>query len=185
MENFQYKHKGWVGFDLDGTLATYTGWVGFSRIGQPVPEIVSLMVAYASQGYEVRVFTGRVAPDPDSNDIPVEDRRDLIRQWLSTCVVPYLPEGYPEIKITHEKDKYLYMAYDDRVQGVVPSKGLLYTDLLHSLYSMVAKLVLSAKVDGSFVHYITTKDEHESLQKSLDKINYILKSLYQDLPESK
>ena len=32
--------KGWIGVDLDGTLAMYDGWVGVSHIGEPVPAML-------------------------------------------------------------------------------------------------------------------------------------------------
>ena len=33
-------HKGWIGADLDGTLAEYHGWSADGSIGNPVPDMV-------------------------------------------------------------------------------------------------------------------------------------------------
>lgn len=34
------EHKGWIGVDLDGTLAHYEGWKGVEHIGEPIPAMV-------------------------------------------------------------------------------------------------------------------------------------------------
>jgi hypothetical protein len=33
---------GWIGVDLDGTLAIYGGWTGPRSIGEPVPKMLEL-----------------------------------------------------------------------------------------------------------------------------------------------
>lgn len=181
----KFKHRGWIGFDIDATLAEYSGWIGFSRIGGPVPTMVDLLVDYVNNGWEVRIFTGRVAPDPDSDDIPVEERRKLIREWLNKNVVPLLPEDYPEIKITHEKDKSLFYMYDDRAGGVVPSKGILYSSLLKSVYHRLELLVNSASSTPNGVTYTSSVVDLERNKSILDTVREALSLMTQDLPDAK
>ena len=35
------EHKGWIGVDLDGTLAEYHGWQGIEHIGEPIPKMMA------------------------------------------------------------------------------------------------------------------------------------------------
>lgn len=50
---------GWIGVDLDGTLAEYSGWNGIGHIGAPVPAMVERVKAWLKDGVEVRIFTAR------------------------------------------------------------------------------------------------------------------------------
>ena len=59
---FKQQKKGWVGVDLDGTLATMTNRDFDPRdIGEPVPKMISLVKKYLDEGKEVKIFTARVA----------------------------------------------------------------------------------------------------------------------------
>lgn len=52
--------KGWIGVDLDGTLAHYDGWKGPEHIGEPVPAMLERVKRWLAEGREVRIFTARV-----------------------------------------------------------------------------------------------------------------------------
>ena len=52
--------EGWIGVDLDGTLAEYDGWVGPQHIGKPVPLMVDRVKRMLDYGEDVRIFTARV-----------------------------------------------------------------------------------------------------------------------------
>lgn len=52
---------GWIGVDLDGTLAHYHGWKGVDHIGEPIPAMVERVKAWLAEGQDVRIFTARVA----------------------------------------------------------------------------------------------------------------------------
>ena len=54
---------GWIGVDLDGTLAHYDGWKGVDHIGDPVPKMLMRVLDWRRQGLAVRIFTARVACD--------------------------------------------------------------------------------------------------------------------------
>jgi hypothetical protein len=52
---------GWIGVDLDGTLAFHGEWLGHTYIGKPVPLMLDRVKQWLSQGTEVRIVTARVA----------------------------------------------------------------------------------------------------------------------------
>lgn len=53
-------NEGWIGIDLDGTLAEYDGWKGVEHIGKPIPSMVKRVKEWISEGKDVRIFTARV-----------------------------------------------------------------------------------------------------------------------------
>ncbi len=42
--------KGWIGVDLDGTLAEYHGWVSPDNIGKPIPQMVARVKNLIAEG---------------------------------------------------------------------------------------------------------------------------------------
>ena len=56
------KGEGWIGFDLDGTLAKYDGWKGIDHIGEPVRPMVELIRRMHDEGKVVKIMTARVSP---------------------------------------------------------------------------------------------------------------------------
>lgn len=105
------KRDGWIGFDLDGTLAEYHGWKD-GEIGKPVLNIVNRWNLHRKQGFECRIFTARVSGED------AEEQRKLIQEWalLNLKEVPV---------ITHEKDFKMICLYDDRAIAVKPNSGQL------------------------------------------------------------
>lgn len=57
--------EGWVGFDLDGTLAKYDKWEGIDHIGEPIKPMVELIKRMHDEGKVVKIMTARVAPHPN------------------------------------------------------------------------------------------------------------------------
>ena len=53
--------KGWVGVDLDGTLAHYDKWKGADHIGVPVPRMLERVKLWLSEGMDIRIMTARVS----------------------------------------------------------------------------------------------------------------------------
>lgn len=51
---------GYIGVDLDGTLAEYHGW-GDDSIGAPVPKMLARVKKWLAEGQEVRIVTARVS----------------------------------------------------------------------------------------------------------------------------
>jgi hypothetical protein len=104
---------GWIGVDLDGTIAHYDNWRGIEHIGYPIPLMVDRVKAWVAAGQEVRIFTARVA-----NDDPAAVR-GYIWAWL-------LEQGLPALDITNVKDFGMIELWDDRARQVVPNTGVAY-----------------------------------------------------------
>lgn len=100
---------GWIGVDLDGTLAHYEGWLGPKHIGDPIAKMVERVKAWLAAGIEVRIFTARVSGD-DGTCLAV------IRSWCRTHLGTHLP-------VTCEKDYGMIELWDDRAVQVVENTG--------------------------------------------------------------
>lgn len=102
------KTKGWIGCDLDGTLAEYDGWKGADHIGAPIPAMLERVKRWIANGNEVRIFTARCS-EPAA--IPP------ISAWLAEV-------GLPPLQITNVKDFAMDELWDDRVVQVAPNTGM-------------------------------------------------------------
>jgi hypothetical protein len=61
---------GWIGVDLDGTLAQYGKWAGIYYIGKPIPLMMARVKKWLAQGKDIRIFTARVALAAFLKDTP-------------------------------------------------------------------------------------------------------------------
>jgi hypothetical protein len=105
-------YRGWIGVDLDGTLAYYDEWRGIEHIGKPVPIMVSRVQTWLKEGKDVRIFTARVAN---------EDTRDAVVAVIEGWCLAVLGRKLP---VTHQKDFAMVELWDDRVVQVIPNTGL-------------------------------------------------------------
>lgn len=103
------KDGGWVGVDLDGTLAHYTSWAGPYHIGEPIPKMAHRVRAMLAANVDVRIFTARAA-DPDPAVIYA------IQNWTEKHFGVRLP-------VTNVKDYNMVQAFDDRIIQVIPNTG--------------------------------------------------------------
>jgi hypothetical protein len=85
--------QGWIGVDLDGTLAEYHGWAGPEHIGKPIPLMVERVKRWHEQGQPVRIMTARVSPLNPNREKCIK----AINFWMDAVLGFRLP-------ITHEKD---------------------------------------------------------------------------------
>lgn len=108
--------NGWIGVDLDGTLAEYHGWVDEVTIGKPIPLMVERVKTWLSEGKDVRVFTARVYGEPNGHEY--YQIRVAIEKWCKLNIGVVLP-------ITCEKDYGMIMLYDDRCVQVETNTGKL------------------------------------------------------------
>ena len=116
--------SGWIGVDLDGTLAQYGGqWTG--GIGAPVPNMVARVRRWLNEGKDVRIFTARVAIDPTMYSAESDrhadqdfanEQRAIIEQWCRQQFGQVLP-------ITATKDFACILIYDDRARQVEMNTG--------------------------------------------------------------
>lgn len=103
-------HKGWIGVDLDGTLAHYDHWRGPSHIGEPIVLMLERVKRWLVEGREVRIFTARVFED--QGGIASAN----IKLWCEKHIGKMLP-------ITCTKDYGMIELWDDRCVQVVPNSG--------------------------------------------------------------
>lgn len=110
--------RGWIGVDLDGTLAHYDRWRGSGHVGEPVPAMLNRVRTWLEQGKDVRIFTARVSPGAIALNGDDETYvRGVIENWCKTHIGQRLP-------ITHEKDMALVELWDDRAVQVIPNTGV-------------------------------------------------------------
>jgi len=107
--------SGWIGVDLDGTLAHYDRWRGEMHIGEPVPEMLERVKRWLSEGRVVKIFTARVS---------TRDKQELtavlgaINEWSAQHIGE-------QLEVTCIKDYSMVCLYDDRVVQVETNTGKL------------------------------------------------------------
>jgi hypothetical protein len=110
--------RGWVGVDLDGTLAHYDGWKGEDHIGEPVPLMLARVLGWLELGIEVRIVTARAGDPPPlgAQAATTHDQVALIEAWCLKHVGRVLP-------VTNRKDYAMVELWDDRCVAVEPNTG--------------------------------------------------------------
>ena len=104
--------NGWIGVDLDGTLAHYDGWKGVDHIGEPIAPMVDRVKVWLAEGKTVKIFTARVARSG-------EERQQAERAIWSWC---QLHIGQV-LDVTNVKDMAMIELWDDRCVQVEPNTG--------------------------------------------------------------
>ena len=100
--------NGWIGVDLDGTLAEYQGWKSIAYIGRVIEPMKQRILNWIAEGKTVKIFTARVQ-EPDA--IP------HIKHWLGV-------NGLPDLEITNVKDFAMIELWDDRCVSIVQNTGV-------------------------------------------------------------
>lgn len=104
-------NDGWVGVDLDGTLAIYDEWRGPTHIGPPIIPMVRRVKKWLTEGKVVKIMTARAYPQPDSQKVI-----EAIKQWCRT----YIGQ---ELEVTCQKDFQMIELWDDRAVQVELNTG--------------------------------------------------------------
>lgn len=99
--------SGWIGVDLDGTLAHYDGWKGGDHVGEPIGAMLFRVKKWLADGREVRIFTARAC---------VPEQVPHIEAWCLKHVGQVLP-------VTNIKDFAMIELWDDRAVRVMPNGG--------------------------------------------------------------
>lgn len=109
---------GWIGVDLDGTLAVYDHWRGEPHIGEPIPAMVERVQGWLEAGREVRIVTARVGPvDPQLVDADYPRyARTVIEDWC-------LKHLGRKLEVTCQKDFGMIELWDDRAVSVETNTG--------------------------------------------------------------
>jgi len=104
--------SGWIGVDLDRTLAHYDGWKGPGHIGEPLAPMMVRVRTWLDEGRTVKIFTARIAvPEPDRSKVI-----KVIHEWLES-------HGLPRLDITNVKDLAMEQLWDDIAVQVIPNTG--------------------------------------------------------------
>lgn len=105
---------GWIGVDLDGTLAFYDEWRGIDHIGHPIPLMVKRVQGWIEEGHEVRIFTARVGDQKDNRNI--DEARRHVEDWCEKHIGRRL-------NVTNLKDFGMIELWDDRAMSVEKNTG--------------------------------------------------------------
>lgn len=100
--------QGWIGVDLDGTLAFYDHWRGPDHIGEPIPAMLGRVQQWLSECKQVKIFTARAS---DPAQIPP------VKAWLCK-------HGLGDLDVTNVKDFQMVELWDDRCVQVFPNTGM-------------------------------------------------------------
>jgi hypothetical protein len=72
--------------DLDGTLAEYNGWHGFTAIGKPIPAVVDMVRREAASGSYIIIHTCRVTT---IDNRVIHQAVGAIEKWLRKNKIPH------------------------------------------------------------------------------------------------
>lgn len=117
--------SGWIGVDLDGTLARYDGWVSEQHIGEPIPLMADRVRKWLADGRDVRIFTARAdgghvalaMGNPEGAKFhDVGHIVGIIQDWTLKHFGVRLP-------VTNKKDYGMVELWDDRAVQVIPNTG--------------------------------------------------------------
>lgn len=108
---------GWIGVDLDGTLAIYDERT-FPAIGPPIEVMVARVKQWIVEGKDVRIFTARVGIRPaiEADLHFAADQEALIQTWC-------LEQFGIELPVTAQKDFQMIELWDDRCVQMVTNTG--------------------------------------------------------------
>lgn len=115
-------NNGWIGVDLDGTLAHYDKWRGADHIGAPIPLMLARVKAWITANRDVRIFTARVSGDAEEAEVVVA----AIHAWCDK-------HGLPRLPVTCIKDYQMVELWDDRCVQVIPNTGKSLADELEAV----------------------------------------------------
>lgn len=105
---FNESNKGWIGVDLDATLAYYTKWKGYYYIGKPVPSMIRKVKEALNNGENIKIFTARAGGGSRAVK--------FIQKWCLKHIGVELP-------VTNVKDQHCSEIWDDRAKQVKKNKG--------------------------------------------------------------
>jgi len=114
-------NEGWIGVDLDGTIAKYDTWQGNEHVGEPIKPMIYRVKRWLVAGQHVKIFTARChgigqLDIETGKPLTEEQVKGPIRKWL----LEHLGE---ELEITNVKDFQMIELWDDRAVSVSPNNG--------------------------------------------------------------
>ena len=145
----QERRPGWIGVDLDGTLAEYHGWKGPEHIGPPIVHPSGILMTdvvreLVQLGYEVRIFTARAC---------IESQIPPVQRWLKK-------HGLGDLQVTCTKDIGMIELWDDRCRQFIPNTGIAVENSVEGLPDLIYSLRYHPDVGDTY-----SKDYLEEMQK--------------------
>jgi len=137
---------GWVGFDLDGTLAEYDvggPYMGPRSVGRPIKPVVDVVRSILAKGGRVKILTARVS----SGGEDAATARKTIEAWCVENIGEVLP-------ITSEKDYRMIELWDDRAVQVLPNEGLPIQDVLVDALKLLVETLDSGNLPSGLRYNI-------------------------------
>lgn len=113
--------NGWIGVDLDGTLAKYDGWKGLDHIGDPIKPMCDRVRSWLSEGIEVRIFTARATHFDQADEW--SGRYRPVAEIAAPIDAFCLREFGRSLPITNVKDFGMIELWDDRAVQVKFNTG--------------------------------------------------------------
>lgn len=127
--------NGWIGVDLDGTLANYDSRHGVAMIGKAIEPTLLRIKQWLDMGIEVRIFTARAA-EPEL--IPA------VHRWL-------IENGLPLLNVTCRRDRDLMQLWDDRAIQIECNTGVVLTPKQYITFNGTGWI--GVELDGTLAHY--------------------------------
>lgn len=109
---FVDNNDGWIGVDLDGTLAQYDKFISLQHIGEPIPLMVERVRRWLASGKQVKIFTARVSCETE-----------LYMSTLKTIQNWCLQHIGQVLEVTNIKDLHMDELWDDRAVQVIKNTG--------------------------------------------------------------
>lgn len=110
---------GYIGVDLDATLAQYNGYVSPDHIGEPIPLMLERVKKWLADGVEVRIITARVHATTDDPEEVAAVK--LNRLYIEAYLLKHLGQKLP---IQSFKCYKMFQLWDDRAVQVIPNTGM-------------------------------------------------------------
>jgi hypothetical protein len=107
------QYEGWIGVDLDGTLAYYREGQ-YPLIGEPIAPMLSQVKQWVERGEDVRIFTARMSQQTKSEN---NVQRMMIENWCQLHIGKVLP-------VTNVKDFGMAQLWDDRAVRIIFNTGI-------------------------------------------------------------
>lgn len=158
--------NGWIGVDLDGTLAYYDSWKSETNIGAPIMFTVLRIKKWLEEGRTVKIFTARVATE---NEEELKAVRGAIEKWCELHIGQ-------KLEVTCKKDYQMIKLVDDRAEQVVQNQGIPLELLLKTLVTRADTVMKMLEANGpSIVPHLIDSDENpgEELRKLIKHISKI------------
>jgi len=105
-----------IAVDLDGTLAYYTTWLGPDHVGLPIKDPVDRVKRALAMGWDVWIFTARVAGAPHQDQDSILRATRAIQRWCLQHLGQLVP-------ITAVKAPTFDEFWDDRAVGLHKNAG--------------------------------------------------------------